>query len=1541
VQDYQTAITVPASGATVPSSLKRIIVRAEVAGRVFEQVLNAQPNQIAQFALDGLDCLGRQVHGSIPVTVSVGFVYDGVYWQPGNYTPSFGMSGRAPSTIFTRQEIILWKRSNLTVFKPIGIIGEGWTISPHHFFSLTDPSTLHKGDGSLLKNNTLLIDTVAGNGAGGFNGDGGLATQANVGFPVGMAEDVAGNFYFATSGRVRKVDKNGIITTVAGTGVAGSSGDNGPAIQAQLNAPDGVAVDGAGNIYISEQEGYRVRKVDLNGIITTIVGTGTPGYSGDGGPATQAQIGRPAGLTLDAAGNLYIAVWYYSSNTIRKVDANGIITTFAGTGSGGYNGDGGLAIQAKLYFPLDVTVDASGNLYIADSHNMRIRKVDPSGIITTFAGSGSTGFNGDGGLATQATLWYPSSVTVDSGGNLYILDNYNERIRKVDSSGIITTIAGTGVQSYGGDKGPAIEANFHWTYTFWGGIGTDPKGYLYICDMVNHRVRKTAPPAAFDQLVTGGDIPFADENGLGYIMASSGRHKNTIDLATGKILYSFGYDINNNLTSITDQFNNQTVINRDSNGVPVSIISPDSLSTSLTIDANNHLTRITYPDSTHYDFEYTTGGLMTKKIEPKGNQYAHAFDATGRLTNVADQEGGLWQYYRTTYPNGDILTQVLTGEGNQTAYQDHTFSTGAYTSTIIDSTAAETLFSQSADGLSVEKSLPCGMTLNFTYDLDQEYKLKFVKQAKETTPANLIKTTLTNKTYQDTNADGIKDLITETISVNNKTTTLIQNTLQHQKTVTSPVGRTITTLYDPNTLLTQSVSIPGLYPTTFGYDTKGRLTSTTANTRQSSFAYNAQGFLASVTDPANHTTTYDHDVLGRVIVIHRPDTGIVGFTYDQNSNMTVLTNPAIINHGFGYNNVNLNSSYTAPLSGSYSYLYDKDRRLKQTNFPSGKTIKNIYDTIQLSQIQTPEGNIDFTYLCSTKIGSVAKGTESITYGYDGSLITSETQTGTLNKSLSYTYNNDFNPTGFTYAGATENYVYDNDGLLTGAGPFTIGRNANNGLPVSVTGGSLSLARTFNGYGEVAGETTTVNGMGQGAWGLTKDNTGRITDKAETINGVTANYHYTYDPMGRLLTVTQGGTLIEEYQYNATGTRTSEVNTLRGIAGRNFTYSDEDHCLTSGSTTYQYDVDGFLTVKTVGTDLTHYSYSSCGELLSVTLPNSTLIEYVHDPLGRRIAKKVNGVITEKYLWQGLTRLLAVYDGGDNLMERFIYADGRMPFAMTSGGNTYYLTYDQVGSLRVISNASGNVVKQLDYDSFGNIIADTNPSLAIPFGFAGGLHDQNTGLVRFGYRDYDPDIGRWTAKDPILFKSGDTDLFGYCLSNPINLFDPDGRILPLIAVGAGVGAIIGGGMYALTTNNFTWGGFAGAVGAGAIAGGVGVVAPAIAGSLGLGSGFAGTAAANALAGIAGAGFSAALDPCQDFTLGYAASSGAFGALGGYGAQKFLPTQGMSNFGQVGFPRTLSGVWPRPLGGSAGPNAINAIYAGSLVSVGVGSAGPAALQ
>jgi sugar lactone lactonase YvrE len=335
------------------------------------------------------------------------------------------------------------------------------------------------------------MKTVAGDG-GEQLGDSGPATEAGLCGPNDVVLDAKGNMYISDGGTycygpgghtVRKVNPDGTITTVAGTGVLGFSGDGGPATKAQLDLPLAVAVDREGNLYIADAENYRIRKVDKEGTITTIAGTGEEGYSGDGGPATSAQLTYPVGLAFDDRGNLYIA----DELSVRKIDPSGTITTVAGTGRGGhFSGDGGPATEAKL-IAADVALDSKGNLYIADSDNHRIRKVNKDGIIHTVAGSGKKGHSGDGGPATKAALNEPSSIDFDGEGNLYILCHRTSVVRKVDKKGTITTIAGkVGVQGVNREKGPATKV---WLSEPIGLFFDDDAGVLYIGDTFNARIR--------------------------------------------------------------------------------------------------------------------------------------------------------------------------------------------------------------------------------------------------------------------------------------------------------------------------------------------------------------------------------------------------------------------------------------------------------------------------------------------------------------------------------------------------------------------------------------------------------------------------------------------------------------------------------------------------------------------------------------------------------------------------------------------------------------------------------------------------------------------------------------------------------------------------------------------------------------------------------------------------------------------------------------------------------------------------------------------
>lgn len=344
---------------------------------------------------------------------------------------------------------------------------------------------------SFLICSAQTVTTFAGNGTAGFSGDNGPAAQAQINRVVSLAADTAGNIYMAdqNNNRIRKVDTNGNITTFAGNGVAGFGGDSGQASLAQLNGPLGVCLDKSGNLYVNDEGNYRVRKISTSGVITTVAGNGTQSSSGDGGPATSATMNIPIRCAVDNSGNLYIVD--QGAHKIRMVNSSGIISTFAGTGIPGFTGDGGPAAAAEMNNPTAAAFDAAGNLYVSDQVNQRIRRIDTNGIIATVAGNGSAGFSGDGGLATSASLNYPGSTVIDSTGSLYIVDSANNRIRTV-LGGIITTVAGTGAAAYSGDNGPASAAAFSNPF----GMTADGAGNLYIGDIANNRVRKISGLAA-------------------------------------------------------------------------------------------------------------------------------------------------------------------------------------------------------------------------------------------------------------------------------------------------------------------------------------------------------------------------------------------------------------------------------------------------------------------------------------------------------------------------------------------------------------------------------------------------------------------------------------------------------------------------------------------------------------------------------------------------------------------------------------------------------------------------------------------------------------------------------------------------------------------------------------------------------------------------------------------------------------------------------------------------------------------------------------
>jgi len=343
----------------------------------------------------------------------------------------------------------------------------------------------------LCSTHAQIITTVAGTGVSGFSGDGGAATLAELGNTVGISIDSSGNLYVVdgSNRRVRKITTSGTISTFAGTGGLGYSGDGGPATAAQLSDVESVAVDKrTGNVYTSCFTLPAVRMVNAAGVISTFAGDGVAGNSGNGGPATAAMFNIPGGMAIDTMENVYIADAALTANTVRKVDFSGTITGYAGDGTLGYSGDGGPATSAETYKPNSVATDMRGNIYFSDGGNSVIRKVNAAGIISTVAGTGVSGFSGDGGPATAAQLYYPAGIALDIYGNLYVADERNDRIREIDTAGIITTIAGNGTVGYNGDGCSATGALLNLPF----GVAVDGMGNIYITDDHNFRIRRVS-----------------------------------------------------------------------------------------------------------------------------------------------------------------------------------------------------------------------------------------------------------------------------------------------------------------------------------------------------------------------------------------------------------------------------------------------------------------------------------------------------------------------------------------------------------------------------------------------------------------------------------------------------------------------------------------------------------------------------------------------------------------------------------------------------------------------------------------------------------------------------------------------------------------------------------------------------------------------------------------------------------------------------------------------------------------------------------------
>jgi RHS repeat-associated protein len=1427
VSGYKAANTleISLSDATVPTPLKRIDLEIMVAGRKFTQSFPPSPNQTYTFVWDGQDAYGRRLQGKQPVLYRIGYVYSALYGIPaGGSAASFGIPSGVviPGTRFARLDYIQWQEEttfiNLIDFRDLGL--GGWSLSAHHQYDFQG-RVLYYGDGKRrsIDNMNAVFGTYAGGGI--LLGDGGPATQAKLNYPRGITVGPDGSLYIADTGnrRVRKVTPDGTITTVAGNGggscfATDPCGDGGPALQAPVYPTD-VAIGPDGSLFIADPGTDRIRKVGADGVITRVAGAITSSliFNGDDIPALDAVI-KPGDLEVAPDGTIYFSDSIRNTDnsyrvTVRRIGPDGIIHRYAGTG-GDFNcppyescGDGGPAIDAILA-PTDIALAPDGSLYIYADNTYTVRRVGPDGIINTVAGKydDQTGM-ADGVPATE-THFYGWGIALDRKGLLHIGESGwwdwgpsgrpvrvpSYRVRRVGNDQIIATVAGganDNSYSIADENGPAIGAHFH-PYR----IALGPDGSLYISDLTQSRVSKVH--SVFKGFDLGNILIASEDGNLLYQFDPTGRHLKTINTLTGATVYTFGYDSGRLLVTITDGDGNVTTIERDGNGNPTGILGPYGQHTALTLNANGYLASVTNPASETTQLGYGNEGLLTSVTGPRGSGFTDTmvYDALGRLASAHDSAGGSSTLTRTDLTNGHQVG-VTTAMGRTSSYLSETLATGVKhnRNTFQDGTVAES--NTGTDGISTT-TLPDGTTTTSVPGPDPRFGMQ-APLAKNSSVATGGQTSNTANSRSviltDPNDPLILTSMTDTSIVNTRTFTTTYNAAARTFTATSPMGRQMSFTIDTQGRIAGS-QVPGLEATNYGYDTHGRLnnitTGSSGNLRVSNVAYGSNGYVAGITNPLNQTGQFSYDLAGRITQQTFPDTRQVQYGYDGHGNMTSLITPRGHSHTFGHSPVDLVSSYTAPGPTTTSYTYNNDRKPTRVTRPEGTYLDFGYDTSgRLATLTLPGGGqIARAYNGTTGQLSTMTATDggTLTFGYSGGLPTSETWAGSVAGSLSRTYSNNFR---LSYrsinGGNTISYQYDDDGLLIGAGDLTLTRDAQNGLLTGSTVGSVTDAWTYNGFAEPTSYIANYSGPIYSVLYNTYDKLGRITQKTETILGGSSDiYEYEYDLAGRLEKVKKNTTTIFTYTYDANGNRLSYSSGGPPVTG---TYDNQDRLLTYGTATYQYTANGELQSKTTGGQTTTYQYDALGNLLSVILPNTTQIVYLVDGGNKRIGKKVNNTLVKGFLYDGQLNPVAELDGNNQLVSHFIFGSRvNVPDYLVKGGVTYRIVSDHLGSPRLVVNtATGAIAQRMDYDEFGRVTNDTFPGFQ-PFGFAGGLYDSETGLVRFGARDYDAGSGRWITKDPIQFRGGQVNLYTYINNNPINNIDPLGLDPNWNRIGTGI-------------------------------------------------------------------------------------------------------------------------------------------------------------
>jgi len=1367
--------------------IKKVRLTIEIAGQHHVKDFDALPNLKHNFKWDGFDRFGRVVNGMVEANVKIEYLTEQYYYSShGDYVRGFSTRSKDLEVIGRRGTVLvplLPSKDYKVILK--GYKREynsgGWDINLQHTYDINN--TIQRKSSQTINgyitHGAKDIDTnfnISGIEFLGTLNDGTLIV-ANSRDVYKLVNESAISITPEAQRRDNPVKFKKLLDGLTNRTDGSFIGEGGLAIDSYYG--DGAKITSLtvhnDSIYIglstwSNPSEYthniRLLKIDSAGILTTIAGGNDDGEFGDGILATDATITNPIDIEVSNDGTIYILNHTNIGGSIRRITVDGMINTIYRFGTNR---------------PFKIAVDKNNEVYASDRYYVYKLVNEEMIAIAGSRSSDAINITSRGSvLATDAALQV-LNIGIDNQNKLYILTGYTDSfVVKLDSDGFLyTTFASKkdsgSISEYDLINNSPLQADFRsqtpseLSYLPDGGyfiLGVIPRFSSFLIAKISR------PPAK----ILGEDETIVTLDSQLHIFRGN-LHVKTLDKNTNSEVYSFNYN-QEQISKITDVDGNESLIQRDVAGKIQQIIAPDGQVTKLEYGANGYLSKVIDPDNGIAQMEYTDKGLLTSFTDRNGNRSEYTYNDDGRLIKDLNAIGGGWDLTSSGFGK-KTSTTMSSGEGYSSTFEVKMLSDGArkHTNTrrdgtqqIIDYKGPFTTTTSADSSVVVTSESP-----------DPRFGMEdaFVSDRKVTLPSALEYVFNRSKKTELNEPDDItslKQLIDE-IMINGRKSVSKYTSNNKAWLKTSPENRTYNTVLNDKGRPIET-QVTGLNKGIINYDIRGRIDTVTAGegaeARQTSLDYYdtgiAKGYLASITDALGRTIQYEKDVLGRVTKETLADGREISYTYDAKGNITSLTPPGKSAHVFNYTAGDQQDKYTPPkLSGVDTitqYTYNKDKQITQVTRPDGKLLDFAYDAVtgKLNTLTIPRGIYQSSYDTTTgKLNEVtAPDGGKIAYAYDGFLPTNISWTGEVSGTLATSYNNDFNIISRSVNGSAIAYEYDNDELLTKAGDLTINREAQKaGLINGTTLGLITTTRGYNGFGEMSDYTAKKDADTLYQTSYTRDKLGRITQKVETLQGATTTYDYDYDIAGRLIEIKTNGTVTDTFGYDSNGNRTGG------------TVDEQDRLLTWNGNSYNYTRNGELKSKTKSGATTNYTYDVLDNLTKVILPGDITIDYITDARNRRIGKKVNGTLTQGFLYRDSLNPIAELDGSGAVVSRFVNGDkGNVPSYMVKGGKTYRIISDHLGSPRIVIDTSdGTIAQQMDYDVWGKVISDTNPGFQ-PFGFAGGVYDLHTELTRFGARDYDAETGRWTAKDPIRFAGGDSNLFGYVSGNPVNFIDPLG-------------------------------------------------------------------------------------------------------------------------------------------------------------------------